>query len=49
MNDEGSIAEAFLADGSLSSKPAGAHAKENAIAITFTETTWWVGGSCGKP
>jgi hypothetical protein len=50
MNDEGSIAQAFLADGTLSTEPRGLHAKENAIPITFTETTWWwVGGSCGKP
>ena len=48
LNDEGTLSQAFLADGSLSSKPSGAHAKENAVPITFVETTWWVGGSC-KP
>jgi len=48
MNDEGTITQAFLADGSLSSKPSGAQAKENAVPITFTETTWWVGGTCTK-
>jgi hypothetical protein len=50
MNDEGSIAQAFLADGSLSSETSSSHAKGSAIPITFTETTWWwFGGSCGKP
>jgi hypothetical protein len=48
MNDEGSIAQAFLPDGSLSAGDS--HAKESAIPINFTEATWWwAGGSCGKP
>jgi hypothetical protein len=49
MNDEGSIARAFLADGSLSSATNASRAIEAAIPITFSETTWWVGGSCDKP
>jgi hypothetical protein len=49
MNDEGSIARAFLADGSLSSGASGFHGKEDGIAITFHEASWWwVNGSCGK-
>jgi hypothetical protein len=48
MNDEGSIAQAFLADGNLSSGVGASHAKESAVPITFTETTWWIGGSCGN-
>lgn len=48
MTDEGSIAQAFLADGSLSSATRFSRVKENAIPITFTETTWWIGGSCRK-
>jgi hypothetical protein len=48
MNDEGSIAPAFLADGSLSSRPGLSRSTENAVPITFTETTWWLVGSCGK-
>ena len=48
LNDEGTLSQAFLADGSLNSKPSAANAKENAVPITFVETTWWVGGSC-KP
>jgi hypothetical protein len=48
MNDEGSIAQAFLPDGSLSA--GGSHTKESVIPIIFSETTWWwVGGSCRKP
>lgn len=50
MDDEGTIAQAFLADGSLSSSSGGAHLKEKAVPITFTETSWWWGaGSCSKP
>jgi hypothetical protein len=48
MIDEGSIAQAFLADGNLSSATSSVRAKEKAIPITFTETTWWVRGSCSK-
>jgi len=49
MNDEGSIAQAFLKDGSLSSSPGVARLKESAVPITFTETSWWwVNGVCGK-
>jgi hypothetical protein len=47
MNDEGSIAQAFLADGSLGSGASSSHAKGSATPITFTETTlWWLGGIC---
>lgn len=49
MSDEGSIAQAFLADGSLSSAKSFSRAKDGAIPITFVETTWWLGGSCPKP
>jgi hypothetical protein len=49
MNDDGSIAPAFLKDGSLSSRPGPSRSKENAVPITFTETTWWLVGSCAKP
>lgn len=49
MDDEGTIAQAFLKDGTLSPDPGGAHIKEKAVPITFTETSWWVRGSCGKP
>ncbi len=49
MNDEGSITAAFLADGSVSSAAAGSRSKQDAVPITFTETTWWIGGSCDKP
>ena len=49
MNDEGSIALAFQADGSLSAESSVWHAHTNAVPITFTETAWWwLGGSCGK-
>jgi hypothetical protein len=49
MDDEWTIAQAFLADGSLSSGSGGARLKEKAVPITFTETSWWwPGGSCGK-
>ncbi len=47
MSDEGSIAQAFLADGSLSAQNS-PRAKDSAIPITFNETTWWIEGSCGK-
>lgn len=47
MNDEGSIAQAFLPDGALSSGKGGSQAGGNAVPITFTETSWWVGGACG--
>jgi len=49
MTDEGSITPAFLADGSLSSRPGPSRSKENAVPVTFTETTWWLVGSCGNP
>jgi hypothetical protein len=51
MDDEGTIAQAFLADGSLSPGPGlgGSHIKEKAVPITFTETSSWWRGSCGKP
>lgn len=48
MSDQGTLAQAFLADGSLSVNPRGAR-KEDAVPITLTETRWWwVAGSCGK-
>jgi hypothetical protein len=47
MNDEGSLAQAFSPDGSLSAKSNTSIA--NAVPITFTETTWWwFGGECGR-
>ena len=49
MNDEGSIAQAFLPDGNLSPGASGSHAKESAVPITFSETSWWFRGTCGKP
>jgi hypothetical protein len=49
MNDEGSIAHAFLADGNLSSGANGSHPKDSAVPITFAETSWWVQGSCSEP
>lgn len=48
MNDEGSLAQAFLPDGTLRPGVIGWHAKENMVPITFIETTWWIGGSCDK-
>jgi hypothetical protein len=49
MNDEGTVAQAFLPDGGLNSESSVSHAKANATPITFTETTWWwIGGGCGK-
>ena len=48
MDDDGTIAQAFLKDGSLSPGQGGAHIKEKSVPITFTETSWWWGGSCGK-
>jgi hypothetical protein len=48
MDDEGTLAQAFLPDGTLSPSAGGAHLKDKAVPITFTETSWWIGGSCGK-
>jgi hypothetical protein len=48
MDDEGTLAQAFLADGSLSPGQGGAHLKDKAVPITFTETSWWWRGSCSK-
>jgi hypothetical protein len=48
MDDEGSIAGAFLPDGNLSPDSKVAHSNTGAIAITFHETPWeWFGGDCG--
>jgi hypothetical protein len=49
MNDEGSIAQAFQPDGNLTAESSVWHPKVNSVPITFTETSWWVRGSCGKP
>jgi hypothetical protein len=50
MNDEGSLSQAFLADGSLNAKPGGgSHVKDGAVPITFTETSWWGRGNCRSP
>ena len=48
MNDEGTLAKAFLADGNVA-PASGPHPKEVAVPITFTETGWWIPGKCGKP
>jgi hypothetical protein len=48
MDDEGTLAQAFLADGTLSPAPGGAHLKDKAVPITFTEISWWWRGSCAK-
>lgn len=44
MEDKGTLASAFLADGSLNPRPGAPGA---ARAITFVETTWWFGRPCG--
>jgi hypothetical protein len=48
MNDEGSIAGAFLPDGNVSPDAQVSHSKTGALPITFHETTWWFGGDCGN-
>jgi len=49
MDDEGSIAGAFLPDGNLSPDSKVAHSNTGAMAITFHETPWeWFGGDCGN-
>jgi hypothetical protein len=49
MDDEGSIARAFLPDGNLSSDTKVSHSNTGAMPITFHETTWgWFGRDCGN-
>jgi hypothetical protein len=48
MDDEGTLAQAFLASGDLSPAQGGAHLKEKAVPITFVETSWWLFGSCPR-
>jgi hypothetical protein len=51
MNDEGSLAHAFLADGSMNNAAASWYAKSGTtgVPITLTETWWWVGAPACKP
>lgn len=46
MDDEGTLAQAFLANGELSPAKGGAHLKDEAVPITFVETSWWFLASC---
>jgi hypothetical protein len=46
MDDEGTLAQAFLPDGSLGPGQVGGHLKEKAVPITFIETGWWLPSSC---
>jgi hypothetical protein len=46
MDDEGTLAQAFLANGELGPGRGGAHLRDKAVPITFVETSWWVLGSC---
>jgi hypothetical protein len=45
MSDEGSIANAFLADGTLNIQAANWHSNMNARPITLAESGWWPGGA----
>jgi hypothetical protein len=44
MNDKGTVARAFLSDGSLNAKPGASGPPQ---PITFVETQWWFGNPCG--
>jgi hypothetical protein len=47
MNDEGSIARAFLPDGNPNPDPKTSHPTGAALPITFHETTWgWLRSTC---
>ena len=49
MSDDGSIAHAFLPNGTLSADTSTWHPKTGALPITLTETTSWFGGAdCAK-
>jgi hypothetical protein len=52
MNDQGSLAHAFLPDGTLNTKATSWYSKTDpGIAVTLTERAWWWGGNvdCPKP
>jgi len=44
MDDKGSTASAFLADGTLNPRPGTRGSRQ---PVTFTETSWWFGNPCG--
>jgi len=49
MSDDGSIAHAFLPNGTLSADTSTWHPKTGALPITLTETSSWFGGAdCAK-
>jgi hypothetical protein len=49
MSDDGSIAHAFLPDGTLSTDKSSWHPKTGALPVTLTETSLWSGGAdCAK-
>jgi hypothetical protein len=49
MSDNGSIAHAFLPDGTLSADTSSWHPKAGAFPLTLTETSLWSGGAnCAK-
>jgi hypothetical protein len=48
MTDNGSLADAFRADGSLNTASRGARDKTRAVPVTFIETNWWLPQACPR-
>lgn len=49
MSDDGSLRNAFRADGSLNPRPASTPDKKSAVPITFVETGRWLAPDCPPP